>query len=180
MKFIKLPSQEKLIYLYRYNPDTGMFFHNKGCNKGKIAGSIQSKTNRIRLCPTINGKYMHLSASRVAYKIMTGNDPDHEIDHINEDKTDNRWCNLRPATHSENQCNKTKHGRETSREYKGVYRREGKKGKLSTKWCYVIRFENKRYTVHGFNTEKEAFEARCAFGKQLQGDFYNAGGVLSH
>ena len=44
-------------------------------------------------------------AHRAAIAITTGRWPDGEVDHINRDKTDNRLCNLRIVTHSENRRN---------------------------------------------------------------------------
>ncbi len=45
-------------------------------------------------------------AHRLAYKLMTGEDPGNQVvDHINCDRADNRWCNLRLATRSQNRMN---------------------------------------------------------------------------
>lgn len=45
-------------------------------------------------------------ASRLAWLYVTGKWPEHEIDHKNRIKSDDRWDNLREATHSENQYNR--------------------------------------------------------------------------
>ena len=42
---------------------------------------------------------------------MTGTWPQHQVDHINGDRCDNRWENLRPATKVQNNRNKRKHGK---------------------------------------------------------------------
>jgi hypothetical protein len=42
---------------------------------------------------------------RLIYLMMTGRWPDHQVDHINLNPQDNRWCNLRPATPSQNIAN---------------------------------------------------------------------------
>src|SRR5262252_6131859 len=44
----------------------------------------------------------HYLAHRVIWALMTGAWPKEEIDHINGDRADNRWCNLRAATRSIN------------------------------------------------------------------------------
>ena len=44
-------------------------------------------------------------AHRVMWVLQTGVWPEDEIDHINHDRSDNRWCNLRAVTKSQNQRN---------------------------------------------------------------------------
>lgn len=44
-------------------------------------------------------------AHRAAFLFMTGEWPAELVDHINGDRGDNRWSNLRPASLSENQWN---------------------------------------------------------------------------
>jgi predicted HAD superfamily hydrolase len=166
----KIPDINILNSKIRYNPDTGQFFWNCGKNAGKLATIIHNKRNVISF--SIMGKQRYIYASRLAWKITTGNDPVEYIDHINEDKLDDRFCNLREANHSENLCN-IKICTRTSGQYKGVYQRVGRKGKLITKWVYQISLNNKQYTVSGFKSAIEAHEARCVFGQQLHGEYFS-------
>lgn len=46
------------------------------------------------------------------------------IDHINEDKLDNRLSNLREITHSENSHNRCKRKQNATSKYKGVYKKQ--------------------------------------------------------
>ena len=51
----------------------------------------------------INGKrYLE---HRLVWLYMTGSFPSGAIDHVNRNKLDNRWCNLRQATREENRRN---------------------------------------------------------------------------
>lgn len=50
---------------------------------------------------------LRYKAHRVAWALYHGAWPDHEIDHINGDRADNRIANLRSATHQENMRNQT-------------------------------------------------------------------------
>jgi hypothetical protein len=46
------------------------------------------------------------AAGRLAFLLAEGRWPDAQIDHINRNREDNRWENLRDVSHSENQRNK--------------------------------------------------------------------------
>jgi hypothetical protein len=51
-----------------------------------------------------------LLVHRVVWKIHTGDEPPAVIDHINRKVWDNRWENLREATYSQNQGNRSSEG----------------------------------------------------------------------
>jgi len=53
-------------------------------------------------------------AHRVIWALMTGVWPTDEIDHINHDRSDNRWENLRQVTRHENKKNVSKQRNNTS------------------------------------------------------------------
>jgi hypothetical protein len=80
----------------KYNPDTGEFTRN-----GKKAGWVNSNGY---LVITVSGKDHR--AHRLAYFLMTGSWPLKDMDHINGNRLDNRWINLREASRSQNLFNK--------------------------------------------------------------------------
>ena len=97
-------NQDDLKDLLHYDKDTGVFtwLVSRGhAAVGKIAGCINAKGYlQIR----IYGKTYR--AHRLVFLYMEGKLPPDQVDHINRDKTDNRWSNLRHATHLINQNNK--------------------------------------------------------------------------
>lgn len=56
---------------------------------------------------TFNGKRMWLRAHRIAWFLMTGIQTE-QIDHRNHNRADNRWENIREATHGQNNHNRKK------------------------------------------------------------------------
>ena len=96
---------EKLRDVMHYNPDTGIFRWTK------------SRTNAVKdgteLKPNNPYGYIEVRvlgwrgfAHRLAFLFMDGKLPDNYVDHINGDKTDNRWSNLRDVPHVENMKNR--------------------------------------------------------------------------
>lgn len=128
-----LPDADLLRQLLRYDPETGnlfwkerplSFFKDGGHGRewywtnwhkrysGKQVGPCERpKGSRgYRIVQFLGQKYL---AHRLIWKIVTGGDPI-EVDHINGDSSDNRWCNLRSVTGQENKLNLAKHGRNRS------------------------------------------------------------------
>lgn len=93
----------------------------------------------------------------------TENKPD--VDHINRVKTDNRLCNLRWSTESENQMNKSKQSNNTS----------GITGisfhKLKNKWQAFIMINRKKKHLGYFQNKEEAIQKRKAAEIEFYGEF---------
>ncbi len=110
-------TQLRLKELFTYNPESGLFTRNKPsskyCNKkyqkGAIAGSVIKKGYiAIRMC---NG-HQYL-AHRLAFLYMDGFMPD-EVDHINRQRTDNKWSNLKAVSRTDNMKNKRLYSNNTT------------------------------------------------------------------
>jgi hypothetical protein len=155
---------EQLKELLEYNHDTGVFTWIKliGTSNRKVGGVAGTKRDGyIRI--TIKGKIY--SAHRLAYLYMTGKFPENDIDHINHIRHDNRWTNLRDATHSQNQANRVKHKNNTSG-YKGV-----NWDKRYKKWRAKIQYMNKSIYIGYYTTPQEAAEAYKKKAIELFGEF---------
>lgn len=90
------------------------------------------------------------------------------VDHINNNVKDNNITNLRWATDSENQMNKTKNSNNTS----GVVRVSF--DKWSNKWRARIMINNKNKLIDYYDTLEEAKEARISKANELFGDFVHS------
>lgn len=87
---------------------------------------------------------------------------DSEIDHINGNKLDNRRCNLRVCTRSQNNMNKSK----SKYKYKGVF--PNKKG---NRWRTQITLHRKTYCLGTFDNQEDAAEAYNKKALELFGEF---------
>lgn len=89
--------------ILHYDPETGIFTWlpysgKKGrVNAGDVAGCLRA--SGYIFIGTGNAIYR---AHRLAWLYMTGEWPKHQIDHINGDRSDNRWVNLRDLTNAIN------------------------------------------------------------------------------
>ena len=120
----KVIQEEELVGIgerLRYNPTTGEIVYLNDyapyAYKGKVVTSLDSH-GYIR----VSYKGKRYLGHRVAYFLMKGYLPDGDIDHINGDRSDNRWDNLRKVTRSEN-LHRQKKTRGKSK-YKGVIKHQ--------------------------------------------------------
>ena len=100
-------TKDDLLSKLNYFPDTGTFTWKATPRRGfvgKFAGHINPRGyTSIRL----DGKsYL---AHHLVWLAETGAFPSKDIDHINQNPADNRFCNLREVTHTENMRNTKRH-----------------------------------------------------------------------
>lgn len=128
---------------------------------GKIAGckSTQSRRTLIRIDNNLYLSYV------LAWFYVTGDWPMKEIDHINNDCSDNRWKNLRLATHTQNMRNRSKQSNNKSG-YKGVCFH-----KASGKWKAAIQNKGKSIYLGIFDDAKLAYKAYCNAAKDYHKSF---------
>jgi hypothetical protein len=160
-------TDSKLRSLLSYNPTTGVFTwlvdgRNQHQRAGAKAGCL-APDGRYKI--GIEGK--RYLGSRLAVLYMTGQWPPRLVDHINLDASDNRWCNLRDASSSENLHNmRAKNGRVGLKgvvfdPYTGRYRAR-------------IKVHYKNLHLGRFDTAEEAHAAYVAAAKMYYGEFARA------
>jgi hypothetical protein len=166
--------QDELRRVMSYDPVSGHFRHRSRADRdqtwhtrfaGQIAGAVQGNGyHYIVMGPK------HYLAHRLAWLYMTGELPDGQIDHINGDRTDNRWANLRAATQMQNSMNVGLRSTNKSG-VKGVCWDAGKKS-----WKAAIMVAGKTINLGRFKTLVEATEARRAAEVLYHGDFTHTAG----
>lgn len=160
---------ERVREALHYEPDSGVFTWAKQLSNrngvGKRAGVI-CKQHGYRIIG-IDGKTYH--AARLAWLWMTGRWPDDRVDHINMDRSDDRWRNLREATHSQNLGN-TRRWAHNSSGYKGVHLDGG-----SGKWRARITHQGKTTCLGLHATPSAAHAAYCVAAQDLRGAFARTG-----
>lgn len=145
-------TQEDLKGLFSYNQDTGVFERLKAYN-GAPAGVVSCKpSSNGYLRITINSKlyYQH----RLAWLYMTGKWPSIQIDHIDHNKTNNRFYNLRLVSYNENARNK-KLSKANTTGITGVYWREDR-----NKWQATISANGKYKYLGDFKDINDAIIVR--------------------
>jgi hypothetical protein len=100
---------------------------------------------------------------------MTGVSPKNYIDHINGNRSDNRFSNLREATHAQNRAN-SKHTNKIGLKGVGLIKwiPEGKR-----RWRAQITHNKKVIHLGCFHTKEEAHLAYCDAAKKLHGEFFH-------
>jgi hypothetical protein len=155
------PSHSYLLEVCNYDPETGVFTRKKAFHKsraGKVMGGISV---RGYLKIKIDG--IMYSAGPLAWFYMTGKWPKLEIDHIDRNKTNNVFSNLREATTNQNQANAGRYGRASP--YRGVMR-VGK-----NKWRVVLKYDNKSRHVGVYDTRDKAALAYDQAARKQFGEF---------
>jgi hypothetical protein len=131
---------------------------------GDLAGCVN---NSGYLVTGFNGRLYR--NHRIAWFLHTGEQPPDQIDHIDGDKLNNTFTNLRTATLGQNQHNQGRRKNNTSG-YKGVSWK-----KKSGKWQATIVLHNKQHHLGYFDTPEEAYSAYCKAADELHKEFKNYG-----
>lgn len=166
-----LPAQDVLLQLLSYDPETGkLFWKERGPewfkdgdrsarsraqawnrkNAGKEA--FTAITTGYRYGAVANVNYL---AHRVIWKLVTGIEPE-QVDHINGNRSDNRWLNLRDVTETSNKRNMCLPRHNTSGVIGVSYDRTRKM------WEANISLGNRKKSLGRYSTIEAAIAARKA------------------
>lgn len=164
-----LPSQERLRELLDYDPESGVFtWKTRGNpnfdkpNAGRRAGSLPAKA-KYREMYVDNRSYLE---HRIVWRYVTGEDPGaDQIDHRDTKTDNNRFANLRRATHATNQQNTRKRST-ASNPYKGA-NWNATKGR----WQSYIKVDGKSRFLGLFDSPEDAHAAYVRAAKIHFGEF---------
>lgn len=160
---------EHLRRVLLYDPHTGLWkWRQGGRGRPKVlvwfAGTLGGKPGFQYLSISIGRLPYYVQ--RLAFLYMTGRWPDPEADHIDGDRTNNRWDNLREATRVQSKHNKGAR-KDNVVGARGVYYRS-KEGKFHAR----IKIGDKRVSLGLFDTVELASEAYEKAAKEAFGLFY--------
>jgi hypothetical protein len=112
-------TEQDIARAFRYCPVTGLLTWAIGAGQAKPG----KRAGRVMRCGyrgvTLGGReYLE---HRLIWRLMTGAWPESQIDHVNMNRADNRWENLRPATNAQQQANTSRTARRNKFGHKGIY-----------------------------------------------------------
>lgn len=158
-------SHDRLLDLVEYNPDTGrMVWRRPTSRRVKVGGRAGSLAGNGYWQIKLDGRVYNYH--RVVWFYVTGAWPDRWIDHKNRDTADNRFCNLRLSTISQNGGNR-KLQSTSSIGLKGVQRNRHK-------FIARVTLGGIRHHLGTFDTAEAAHAAYFAGAQRLFGEFARA------
>lgn len=152
-----------------YDPQTG-FFHWKcrvrlGGTRNDPAGEIQNNGYRY-IRHMFDGVKSTYTAHRLAWWFTTGKWPDGDLDHIDGNRDNNRWFNLRLVTRSQNNMNRHFLGSRNKSGHLGVGWMPNRK-----KWRVRITVDARIIHLGHFANKDDAIAARRAAEVRYFGEY---------
>ena len=163
--YLPMPPYDELSRHLKYNPCTGVgtwivSFRNQ-TRAGTIAGSINSNGYVL-----IIFKSKSYKAHRLFWFLQTGHDPGRlTIDHIDQNKLNNKFSNLRLASKSQQQHNRSER-LDNKSGHRGVIWHKSKQ-----KYYAYITINGKQIALGHYKTFEQAVTVRQAKELELHGNF---------
>lgn len=156
-----------------YNPETGNFTwlvsssKSRGRHSGRVAENPAGSISGGRYVQVAFDR-MVFAGHRLAWFMMTNQWPEKDVDHINGNKLDNRFSNLRLASRMQNCANRSKASCNKTG-YKGV-----SVCAQTSKYRAVIQVKRKQIHLGRFKTPQMAHEAYMKAAREHFGEFARA------
>ena len=154
-------NQTELKKLLRYNPETGEFWRKRktrGCQFDSPMGNTSNLGYRRVWIGGRSGR--SYQAHQLAWLYMAGEFPVLDIDHINGDRLDNRFENLREVSRSINLQNSLVCRSDSAVPYRGVSKNKHRFGAR-------IVVEKVQHWLGTFDTPEEAHQAYLSAKEEL-------------
>lgn len=146
-----------------YGAETGVFKWKKTLSQRNPAGNVAGTHDSMGYV-TITVQRVLWRGHRLAWYMMTGESPT-IVDHINGDRRDNRFCNLRAATCGQNRANQ-KVRKDSASGLKGI-----RKMKERPVWVVRITHARKHHNIGKFKCLGQAIKAHRLAAEKLQGEY---------
>lgn len=155
---------EELRRVLAYDPATGVLTWRVDRKRGAIRAGTRAGAVTHSGARHIYFRGKFLPEHRLAFAIVTGRWPEHEIDHVNGQPADNRAVNLREATRIEN-CRNSR-----TRSHNGTGLKGAKLDKRRGTYRARIVIHGRETSLSGFRSAEAAHAAYCVlagvhFGK---------------
>lgn len=150
----------RLREVLHYDPLTGIFKWRVSLRNGKSPGDIAGALDGYGYFKIGLNERLYLS-HRLAWLYMTGEWPPTGIDHINGEKGDNKWNNLRLASDAENAQNQRRAQSNSKSGILGVHPRPN--GRYEAR----IRIAGKSRYLGTFSTTEEAYAVYVQAKREL-------------
>lgn len=155
------PSPSEIRGVLRYGPKTGLLWW-RASGSGRrldIPAGTMHREGYVR----IRYKNLAYGAHQLAWVITKGRWPKKQIDHRDTVRWNNRWANLRLATHGQNKQNGRRY-----KNNKSGFKRVSRKGK---RWVAHISYGGKQYHLGVFDTPEEAAAVYSVAACEYHGAF---------
>lgn len=147
-----------------YDPQTGSIYSKR---TGKTVGSLNWKGYQVVTAKTRHAGWKTYKAHRLAFVLMLGRWPRDQVDHVNQDKADNRWSNLREATNAQNNGNR-KLLRNNTSGARGVHWH-----KPDRAWRAELKINGRKKYLGQFKNKADAEKAYNVAAQRHFGNFYH-------
>lgn len=173
----ELLSPERLRNLFQYDPEKGHLVWRERprehfANDGRWKAWNKTYAGTLALNACTDGRYLRGTIGSVAYyahrviwAVVTGEWPHGEVDHIDMNKKNNAWANLRIATRQQNMRNRPALSRNATG-LKGVC-----KCHRSERWIAQISIKGKNCTIGRFGCPTAAYLAYVKASAERHGEF---------